>query len=155
MNEETIQTPAEPGFEAASDTGGEARSANRQFDPNAAILRDKEGDMGRPKGRRRRRVSYLTINKIDTVDYKDVALLRRFISERGKILSTRQTGNTAKQQRMITSAIFRARELALLPFVAVEVSTERAPRRPRGEGGPRHERTEAPAAAAPEAAAEE
>lgn len=95
---------------------------------------------GRPKGRRRRKVSYLTIQKIYHVDYKDISILRRFINDRGKMVSARQTGNTAKQQRMIARAIRRARELALLPFVVTEITADhRAPgfrreRRPR-EGG--------------------
>ncbi|MBX3095971.1 MAG: 30S ribosomal protein S18 [Fimbriimonadaceae bacterium] len=87
---------------------------------------------GRARARRRRKVSYLTTNKIDTVDYKDVATLRRFLNEYGKILPSRQNGNTAKQQRMITRAIKRAREMALLPFVIRELKDEpRAPRAPR------------------------
>ena len=72
---------------------------------------------GRFKGRRRKKVSYLTINKITHVDYKDTQILRRFINEHGKIVSNRQSGATAKQQRMIAEAIKRAREMALLPFV--------------------------------------
>src|SRR5450432_1241043 len=68
------------------------------------------------KSKRRRKVSYLTLNKIDTVDYKEINILRRFLNDRGKILPSRQTGNTAKQQRMIAEAIRRAREMALLPF---------------------------------------
>jgi len=99
--------------------------------------RDKDmAPEGRFKGRKRRKVSYLTINKIDTVDYKDINVLRRFINDRGKILPSRQTGNTAKQQRMISRAIHRARELALLPFVVQEMGSDRkeyAPRRDRGD----------------------
>ena len=123
---------------------------------------------GRFKGRKRRKVSYLTINKIDTVDYKDINILRRFINDRGKILPSRQTGNTAKQQRMITRAINRARELALLPFVVQEMGSDRkeyVPRRDRGDRGdrppredrgPREVRDAAPAAveAAPAPVAE-
>lgn len=89
---------------------------------------------GKFRGKRRRKVSYLTLNKIETVDYKEVNILRRFINDRGKIIPSRQTGNTAKQQRMISRAIRRAREMALLPFVVQEMSTERreyAPRRER------------------------
>lgn len=85
----------------------------------------------RPRAKRRRKVSYLTANKIDKVDFKDVAVLRRFINDRGKMLPARQTGNTAKQQRMIASAIRKAREMALLPFVVTEVG----PERPRERGG--------------------
>jgi small subunit ribosomal protein S18 len=78
-------------------------------------------------------VSYLTINKIDTVDYKEINILRRFLNDRGKILPSRQTGNTAKQQRMIASAIRKAREMALLPFVVTEMSAERREYTPRRE----------------------
>lgn len=90
-------------------------------------IRDKDfsGNEGKFRGKRRKKVSYLTVNKIETVDYKDVPVLRRFINDRGKILSSRQTGNTAKQQRMIATAIRRARELALLPFVVQEMSSDR------------------------------
>lgn len=63
----------------------------------------------------RRRVS--PIKPIDPIDYKDVDLLRKFITERGKILPRRITGLTAKQQRTLTTAIKRARIVALLPFI--------------------------------------
>jgi small subunit ribosomal protein S18 len=63
----------------------------------------------------RRRVS--PINPKEPIDYKDVDLLRKFITERGKILPRRITGLTAKQQRDLTQAIKRARILALLPFI--------------------------------------
>lgn len=66
----------------------------------------------------RQRVS--PISPKDPIDYKDVDLLRRFITERGKILPRRITGLTAKQQRDITTAIKRARTVALLPFINKE-----------------------------------
>lgn len=66
----------------------------------------------------RRRVS--PIKPEETIDYKDVDLLRKYITERGKILPRRITGLTAKQQRDLTVAIKRARLLALLPFVNKE-----------------------------------
>ncbi len=66
----------------------------------------------------RRRVS--PIKPTDPIDYKDVDLLRKFITERGKILPRRITGLTAKQQRDLTVAIKRARILALLPFINQE-----------------------------------
>ncbi len=69
-------------------------------------------------GRRRRKVDYIAANHIDYVDYKDVDLLKRFISERGKILPRRVTGTSAKNQRKITVAIKRARIMGLLPFVS-------------------------------------
>jgi small subunit ribosomal protein S18 len=56
----------------------------------------------------------------DPIDYKDVDLLKKFITERGKILPRRLTGLTAKQQRDLTNAVKRARIVALLPFVNPE-----------------------------------
>ena len=69
-------------------------------------------------GRRRRKVDLIAANHIDYIDYKDTDLLRRFISERGKILPRRVTGTSAKNQRRLTIAIKRARIMGLLPFVA-------------------------------------
>ena len=69
-------------------------------------------------GRRRRTVDFMAANHIDYIDYKDVDLLKRFISERGKILPRRVTGTSAKNQRKLTVAIKRARVMGLLPFVA-------------------------------------
>jgi len=66
----------------------------------------------------KRKVCYFTVQKIDFIDYKNVALLRRFVSERGKILPRRTTGTSAKYQRQLATAIKRARDIALLPFVA-------------------------------------
>ncbi len=122
----------------SEETSRAPRADGANVDPRLAEVRgDKDAldATGRFKGKRRRKVSYLTTNKIDFVDYKEVNILRRFINDRGKILPSRQSGNTAKQQRMIASAIRRAREMALLPFVVSEMSTERreyAPRRDRG-----------------------
>lgn len=95
------------------------------------------GKDARGRSRRRRKVSYLTINKIFTIDYKDISLLRRFVNEQGKIVPSRQSGATAKEQRMISTAVRRAREMALLPFVMIDTSAnERRPhsdrRPPRG-----------------------
>lgn len=69
-------------------------------------------------GRRRRKVDFIAANHIYYIDYKDVDLLKRFISERGKILPRRVTGTSAKNQRKLTVAIKRARVMGLLPFVA-------------------------------------
>ncbi len=77
------------------------------------------------RGKRRRKVSYLTANKIYHVDYKEVNILRRFLNDRAKILPSRQTGNTAGQQRMIAEAIRRAREMALLPYTIQEMGADR------------------------------
>lgn len=75
--------------------------------------------MRRDRGRRpRRKVCSFCVDKVDHIDYKDVAKLRRFITERGKILPRRISGNCAKHQRQVTVAIKRARNIALLPFTA-------------------------------------
>ncbi|GAJ97210.1 MULTISPECIES: 30S ribosomal protein S18 [Geomicrobium] len=71
--------------------------------------------MARRRGKRRK-VCYFTVNKIKRIDYKDLDLLRKFISERGKILPRRVTGTSAKYQRKLTIAIKRSRQAALLPY---------------------------------------
>ena len=71
-------------------------------------------------GRKRRKVDYIAANHIEYIDYKNVELLKRFISERGKILPRRVTGTSAKNQRKLTVAIKRARIMGLLPFVSDE-----------------------------------
>lgn len=81
--------------------------------------RDNDSDKkfsGRKGRGKRRKVCYFTVNKITHIDYKDTDLLRKFISERGKILPRRVTGTSAKYQRMLTIAIKRARTIALLPY---------------------------------------
>ncbi|MCX4363487.1 MAG: 30S ribosomal protein S18 [Clostridia bacterium] len=75
----------------------------------------------RPSGKKpmsRRKVCVFCVDKIDTVDYKDVAKLRKFITEKGKIVPRRMSGTCAKHQRVVTEAVKRAREMALLPYVA-------------------------------------
>lgn len=75
--------------------------------------------MRRDRSRRpRRKVCNFCVDKVDFVDYKDVAKLRRFTTERGKILPRRISGTCAKHQRKLTLAIKRARAIALLPFSA-------------------------------------
>ncbi|MCH3915192.1 MAG: 30S ribosomal protein S18 [Acidaminococcaceae bacterium] len=70
-------------------------------------------------GRRpRRKVCSFCVDKVEDIDYKDVAKLSKFITERGKILPRRISGTCAKHQRQLTIAIKRARNVALLPFTA-------------------------------------
>ena len=64
-----------------------------------------------------KKVCYFTKNKIEYIDYKDVELLKKFISANGKITPRRVTGTRAKYQRMLTTAIKRARQMALLPYI--------------------------------------
>ena len=68
-------------------------------------------------GRRRRKVCVYCADKNAVIDYKDVNKLKRYVSERGKILPRRITGNCAKHQRALTVAIKRARHIALMPYV--------------------------------------
>ena len=68
--------------------------------------------------RSRRKVCAFCVDKVETVDYNDVAKLRRYLSERGKIVPRRVTGTCARHQRQLTVAIKRARHLALLPYVS-------------------------------------
>ena len=174
--EEEQTTPAQADTQAAPLPEREAAQGTA---PSAPRVRKDDEDAGgarkmvsvgggkdaRGRSRRRRKVSFLTINKIYSLDYKDVNLLRRFVNEQGKIVPSRQSGATAKEQRMISTAIRRAREMALLPFVSIDTSAnerrphgERRPYRPRdqredgGGGDYRGERSEPRADAAPASA---
>lgn len=68
--------------------------------------------------KQRKKVCYFCKEKIDYIDYKDEKLLRRFISDRGKIRSRRTTGSCAQHQQRLSVALKRARELALIPYLA-------------------------------------
>lgn len=75
--------------------------------------------MRQERGRRpRKKVCSFCVDKVESIDYKDIGRLRKYITERGKILPRRISGNCAKHQRELTLAIKRARNLALLPFTA-------------------------------------
>jgi len=79
------------------------------------------GGPGGPGGRkffRRKKVCKFTVEKIDTISYRDVRLLQQFVSDRGKIIPRRLTGTSAPFQRKLTRAIKQARAIALLPFAA-------------------------------------
>jgi small subunit ribosomal protein S18 len=67
---------------------------------------------------KRKKTCYFTENKIEVIDYKDEKLLRRFVTERGKIVPRRISGTTAANQRKLAQAIKRARHMAILPYVA-------------------------------------
>lgn len=74
----------------------------------------------RPNGphKGRKKVCVFCVEKVEEIDYKDVTKLKRFVSERAKILPRRVTGTCAKHQRELTTAIKRARQIALLPYTA-------------------------------------
>src|SRR5437867_12622405 len=79
----------------------------------------------------KKKTSILSSESIDWVDYKDVNLLRRFMSERAKIRARRVTGNSAQQQRAVARAIRVAREMALLPYSVRQVTQRKGGRRDR------------------------
>ncbi len=77
---------------------------------------------GGGRGRfQRRRICAFCVDKVDKIDYKDINLLRRFVSDTGQIDSRRRTGTCARHQRRVTEAIKRARFLALLPYTAEHI----------------------------------
>ena len=77
---------------------------------------ERDNRRGGRKGRKK--VCAFCVDKIDVIDYKDISRLRRFISERAKILPRRVTGTCARHQRELTIAIKRARYLALIPYTS-------------------------------------
>ncbi|MBQ1270814.1 MAG: 30S ribosomal protein S18 [Clostridia bacterium] len=73
----------------------------------------------RPRNdRRRRKICQFCADKMKTIDYKDTSKLRKYVSDRGKILPRRMTGTCAAHQRQLTEAVKRARHVALLPYTA-------------------------------------
>lgn len=78
----------------------------------------REGGSGRGDRFSRRRVCQFCVDKMTLIDYKDVARLRKYLSERGKIEPRRKTGTCAHHQRTLTTALKRARQVALLPYTA-------------------------------------
>ena len=74
-------------------------------------------DKNNPKNRKHKKICQFCADKVTFIDYKDTVKLRKFISERSKMLPRRTTGTCAMHQRQLTEAIKRARQIALLPFV--------------------------------------
>ena len=102
----------------------------------AAPKRGKNKDNAR---RSKKKISLLTQEKVEFVDYKDVNMRRRFMSDRAKIRARRVSGNDSQQQKEIARAIKNAREMALLPYTN-RVTTQRGGGRDRGERGDRGDR---------------
>jgi small subunit ribosomal protein S18 len=101
--------------------------------------RSAKADLKKPG---KKKPNVLDIERIDYVDYKDVNLLQRFVSDRSKIRGRRVTGNDVQQQRDIANAIKNSREMALMPYTK-RVSQTRAGRPPRdGDDRPRRPRDE-------------
>ena len=117
------------------------------------VKRGKNKDNAR---RSKKKISILTQEKIEYVDWKDVNLLRRFMSDRAKIRARRVTGNDAQQQAEVARAIKNAREMAQLPYTN-RVTTQRSGGRDRGGAradGPPPKPTAPPPSAEAEAEAE-
>ncbi len=72
--------------------------------------------INKKRGRRKKRVCQFCVDSVKSIDYKDVPKLRKYVSERGKILPRRITGNCARHQRALTTAIKRARHISLMPY---------------------------------------
>ena len=117
------------------------RSRPRPTDTKSRIRR------GRPK------VCMLCKDRVVHVDYKDSSLLRRFMSERGKIKSRSSTGTCTQHQAAVALAIKNAREMALLPYVVRTLAGDKGGRRRGGPGGGRPDRPERPDGPRPERAA--
>src|SRR5258708_37148526 len=136
---------------AAGDRAGRWAAGGHPRVQRGALLMPRGGDRDRDRDRKRspkdlarrakKRVCIFCKDHIDWVDYKDVNLLRRFISDRGKIRARRVSGNCAQHQRDVAVAIKTARELALLPYTQRTVA-ERTGGRGGGRGpgrGPRRD----------------
>jgi small subunit ribosomal protein S18 len=90
-------------------------------------IKAKSARWNRPKYVPRRKVCQFCANKIREIDYKDADKLRNFISDRAKIAPRRRTGTCAKHQRILATAIKRARHLALLPYVPAHMRKVSSP----------------------------
>ena len=93
----------------------EAQQAAEQAETRSAA--DAAQRPARPFNRRRKKVCAFCVDKIDDIDYKDTVRLKKFVSERAKILPRRISGACAKHQRQLTIAIKRARHIALMPYI--------------------------------------
>jgi small subunit ribosomal protein S18 len=129
----TAQTPVSAGAAAQTTAPGGTPPSRTTADgaspapaPGYATHRPagrarREGGRERGTYGGRRRVCGFCVDNVQRIDYKDTVRLRRFLSERGKIEPRRKTGTCAKHQRWLTTALKRARELALLPYTAEHV----------------------------------
>ncbi len=105
-----------------------------------AQRREKKAPPGKERRPIKKKTSILITESIDWIDYKDVNLLRRFMSERAKVRARRVTGNTQQQQVAVARAIRVAREMALLPYSVRQVTQRSKGRRDRGDRGERGDR---------------
>src|SRR5262250_1364706 len=129
MADDETKDVSTTGANAGSSSASEAPAAPQRFGrPGGGPGRRPGGPGGRPGGGRgeggprkffrRKKVCKFCVEKIDAINYKDVRLLQQFVAERGKIVPRRLTGVCTPHQRRLTTAIKRARNIALLPFAA-------------------------------------
>ena len=103
---------------------------------NSTSKKPVRGRAPKDNGRKiKKKANVLASEKIEYVDYKDINLLNRFMSDRSKIRGQRLNGATVQQQREVANAIKNAREMALLPYTKRVASVGRGPRGPRGPRG--------------------
>jgi small subunit ribosomal protein S18 len=117
--------------------------------------REKKGPSAKDRRPIKKKMSILNSENIAWIDYKDVNLLRRFMSERAKIRARRVTGNDQQQQAAVAKAIKLAREMALLPYSVRQVTQRSKGRRDRGDRGDRGELRLPSSAPTPDRAPEE
>src|SRR5919204_4378001 len=123
----------------SSSEGDRPRGPRPSYGDRRGSYGDRDrGDRGGPGGARRprRRVCSFCVEKVQRIDYKDVGRIRRYISDRGKIDPRRKSGTCAKHQRMLTTALKRARFMALLPYTADHVRSLMSPQARAMAGGP-------------------
>src|SRR5213592_5310991 len=129
----------------AQETSPSSEGGTRSGPPRSGPRRDgpsggggSGGRYGGPPGLRRprRKVCSFCVDKVQKIDYKDVGRIRRYISDRGKIDPRRKSGSCAKHQRMLTTALKRARFMALLPYTADHVRGLMSPQARAMAGGP-------------------
>src|SRR5438477_4988459 len=135
----------------AQESSSPDRAAPRApYRPREGGDRDRDRGGGRsfggPPGMRRprRKVCTFCVDKVQRIDYKDVGRIRRYISDRGKIDPRRKSGTCAKHQRMLTTALKRARLMAMLPYTADHVRGLMSPQARAMAGGPPPPKPERP-----------
>src|SRR5438094_2672723 len=137
----------------AQETSPSSEGGTRSGPPRSGPRRDgpaggggSGGGYGGPPGMRRprRKVCTFCVDKVQRIDYKDVGRIRRYISDRGKIDPRRKSGTCAKHQRMLTTALKRARLMAMLPYTAEHVRGLMSPQARAMAGGPPPPKPERP-----------
>jgi small subunit ribosomal protein S18 len=122
MADETVtpaaSAPSEGAAPAPRSGGYQGQGGPRSSGPRTPRPGGGPGGPGGRKFFRRKKVCKFTVEKIDTISYRDVRLLQQFVSDRGKIIPRRLSGTSAPFQRKLTKAIKQARAIALLPYAA-------------------------------------